>query len=639
MTSEEIRTKFLKFFADRGHAIIPSASLVPENDPSVLFNTAGMQPLVPYLLGQTHPLGTRLADAQKCVRTGDIDDVGDNRHNTFFEMLGNWSLGDYFKKDAITWSWELLTGEFGLDPARLYVTCFEGDENAPKDEESAEVWRGLFSGKGLNPDGHIFFLPAEKNWWSPGDNGPCGPDSEMYYNVTEKDLGDLTVDGFKKFDDAGEVVEIWNDVFMEYEKKDGKVIGKLAQKNVDTGSGLERVTMLLQRKDNIFDTDLFETIISTIRSLAKKQDIRAERIVADHIRTAVFMIADGVTPSNTDRGYILRRILRRAIRYAEILEIAPDKMTSIAKEVQSKYKSVYSETANEQIVLVIDEERNKFAQALKEGLRVADKIFDTKVPIEKEKFLELMSLEDKKSILREALRARREGRPYNVPELNISETDIDKATVTGKEAFDLYQSYGFPFEMIIELVREKGLFTEGEAYREELKKHQEVSRVGSEQKFRGGLGGHSEKTIAYHTATHLLHQALHEVLGEEATQKGSNITDERLRFDFAWGEKMTDEQKKRVEDIVNEKISANLPVQQVILPKDEALATGATHLFSEKYPDQVSIYFVGNDLASAWSKEFCGGPHTASTGILGHFKIVKEEAVAAGIRRIKAVLE
>lgn len=564
MTSQEIRAKFLAFFEKKGHAIIPSAPLVPENDPSVLFNTAGMQPLVPYLLGQKHPLGTRLANAQKCVRTVDIDDIGDNTHATFFEMLGNWSLGDYFKKEAIEWSYELLTKEFGLDPKRLYITVFAGDENAPRDLEAVEIWKSV----GV-PENRIYFLPAKNNWWSAGDNGPCGPDSEMFYDVTPNGLGDMTHDEYIAADDRRDVVEIWNDVFMEYEKKDGKVIGKLASKNIDTGSGLERVTMVIQGKDNIYDTDLLKPIVDKIQSLSSSKSQTSERIIADHIRTAVFMISDGVVPSNTDQGYILRRLLRRAIRHADILGMGS--LANLIETVISIYKGVYDLKINDQISL----EEEKFRKTLKDGIKQFEK---------------------------------------------------------GEDPFILFSTYGFPIELTLELAKEKAIEIDLEDFNKKMLAHQDISRAGSEQKFKGGLADTSEQSVKYHTATHLLHYALRKVLGEHVQQKGSNITPERLRFDFAHPTKMTDEEKKKVEDIVNEKIQQAITVENKIMPKEEAIKIGALHFFNEKYPDQVSVYFIGDSI------EFCGGPHVKNTKDLGIFKIAKEEAVSAGVRRIKAIL-
>lgn len=598
MQSHEIRQKFLDFFSkpERGHVIIPSAPLVPENDASVLFNTAGMQPLVPYLLGQKHPAGQRLVNAQKCVRTGDLEDIGDNRHLSFFEMLGNWSLGDYFKQEAISWSYEFLTSKtegLGLDKNRLYVTCFAGDPSTssgqvkvPKDLESAEIWKSL----GV-AENRIYFLGKDDNWWTPGPNGPCGPDTEMFYDLTESGLGELNQEQFLQAVKEEKVVEIWNDVFMEYEQKEGKVIGKLKQKNVDTGAGLERITAVMQGKKTAYDTDLFAGIMGKIDEFASPDKLdpstalRARRIVADHIRTAVFLLADGVLPSNTDRGYVLRRLIRRAVRYADLLEIKSGSLFWLAESVIEKYGEVYENLKinSENIKKEIEHEESKFRETLQKGLREFEK---------------------------------------------------------GTEPFVLFTSYGFPIELIKELAQEKGQNIDEEKFNEEMKKHQELSRAGAEKKFKGGLADHSEKVVQYHTATHLLHQALHDVLGEKVMQKGSNITGERLRFDFTHTQKMTDEEKKKVEEMVNQKIAEKLPVQNVVLPKSEAEKIGARMFFGDKYGEQVSVYFIGENLETAYSKEFCGGPHVANTSELkGVFKITKEEAISAGVRRIKAVLE
>ncbi len=589
MQSHEIRKRFLAFFEKRGHTIIPSASLVPENDPSVLFNTAGMQPMVPYLMGQPHPTGSkRIADAQKCVRTNDIDEIGDNTHLTFFEMLGNWSLGDYFKEETIAWSYEFLTSKeegLGLDPARLYVTVFEGDENAPRDDESAEIWEKV----GV-PKNRIYFLGADSNWWSPGPNGPSGPDSEMFYDITEEGLGDLTPEEFLEADEKQQIVEIWNDVFMEYEKKDGKVVGKLAQKNVDTGAGLERFTMVMQKTNNVFDTDLFALLLGKISELSTNTDAKAERVVADHVRTSVFMIADGVTPSNTDRGYILRRLLRRAVRYADVLGIPENSLTGFVDVVVETYNGAYKNVDEQvqHIKDVIKAEEEKFRKTLKKGLRRFEQ--------------------------------------------------LSAGDISGEDAFDLYQTYGFPVEMTEELAEVHGFVVDKNAFNIELKKHQELSRKGAEQKFKGGLADTSEMSVKYHTATHLLHQALRQVLGDHATQKGSNITAERLRFDFTHPQKMTPEEKQQVEDLVNEKITEALPVIYEDLSFDEAKARGAIGLFEDNYGDRVRVYQIGeND--QKFSLELCGGPHVANTSDLGHFKIKKEQAVSAGVRRIKAILE
>ncbi len=583
MTSGEIRKKFLDFFEKRGHAIIPSASLVPENDPSVLFNTAGMQPLVPYLLGENHPKGTRLADVQKCVRTNDIDEVGDNTHLTFFEMLGNWSLGDYWKKEAINWSYELLTSKdegFGLDPQRLYVTCFEGDDNAPKDEESYAIWKEIFEKNNVTGQ-RIYFRPASKNWWSAGPNGPCGPDTEMFYDLTGELKHGMTLEEYIKADDEQKVVEIWNNVFMEFLSKDGKVVRKLDKQNVDTGSGFERMVAVIQGVDSVYNTDLMGPIVMFTKTLSPEQ--KNFRIIADHFRTAVFMISDGVTPSNTDRGYILRRLLRRSVTKTINKSIGKNEIQSLVKIISDVYAN-YPEVKNnlDKICEVIETEVNKFEKTLGEGLKKFEK---------------------------------------------------------GEDPFVLFTTYGFPIELTVELAKERGISVDLDKFKNELQKHQELSRAGSEQKFKGGLSGTGEMETKFHTATHLLHQALRDVLGNSVQQKGSNITSERLRFDFAFERKMTDEEKKRVEDMVNEKIRASLPVKKEVMKKEEAEKTGALHFFGEKYPDEVNVYYIGENLESAYSKEFCGGPHVENTGVLGNFRIAKEEAVSAGVRRIKAVLE
>ncbi len=581
MQSEEIRNRFLKFFENRGHAIIPSASLVPKDDPSVLFTTAGMHPLVPYLLGQPHPKGKRIADVQKCVRTQDIDEVGDNTHDTFFEMLGNWSLGDYFKNETITWSYQFLTSKeegLGLDPARLYVTVFEGDENAPKDFDSLEIWKSL----GI-PEHRIYFMPAKSNWWSPGDNGPCGPDTEMFYDVTENGLGDMTKEEYMAADDKQQVVEIWNDVFMEFEKKDGKVVGKLSQKNVDTGAGLERLAMVMQKTNNVFNTDLFRPIMDAINQSTDSSDERVKRIVADHIRTASFMIADGVIPTNSDRGYVLRRLLRRAIRYADILKLPKNLLSlKLISVIVDKYKDVYPELDQKIISAAVEAEESKFRETLEKGMKEFEK---------------------------------------------------------GTDAFTLFTTYGFPVELTVELAKEKGEIIKIDDFYGKMKEHQEKSRTSSAGMFKGGLANHNEKTVRLHTAHHLLLAALQHVLGESIKQRGSNITEERLRIDFAFERKMTDEEKKKVEDLVNEKIGEGLNVIRREMPKEEAMQLGAEMEFGAKYGDTVSVYFIEEKNGTPFSKEFCGGPHVSNTSELGHFKILKEEAVSAGVRRIKAVLE
>ncbi len=607
MTSQEIRRRFLAFFEKRGHAIIPSASLVPENDPTVLFNTAGMQPLVPFLMGQKHPNGDKLVNVQKCVRTTDIDDIGDNTHATFFEMLGNWSLGSYFKEEAIKWSYDFLTTSegLGLDPRRLYVTVFEGDpaNNVPRDEESAEIWKRV----GI-PAARIFYKGVDANWWPAVKadkngasrdtwTGPTGPNTEMFYDLTGT-VGELKdVSEFDRADSEQKIVEIWNDVFMEYEKRDGQIVGKLANKNVDTGAGLERISMIMQGAENIFETDLFEPIIRSIRSFAKTENIRAERIIADHVRTSVFLIADGVTPSNTDRGYVLRRLTRKAIRFADTLGLNPGEILEVAKIVPKIYGEDYEIGPKlDYILSVISEEEQKFRKTLTTGL----KEFSTLAKIAKE------SGENK---------------------------------ISGKDAFVLFSSFGFPIDLTIEIAREQGIEIDLPAFNEEIKKHQDLSRTGAEQKFKGGLADTSEMSVKYHTATHMLNAALRKVVGDSVSQKGSNITPERLRFDFNSPEKLTGAQKKAVEDLVNQKIAEDLPVAFEEMSLEKARELGAIGVFGEKYADTVRVYTIGNEQTGIFSREICGGPHVEHTGVLGHFKIAKEEAVSAGVRRIKATLE
>jgi alanyl-tRNA synthetase len=594
MTSSEIRKRFLDFFAARGHAVLPSASLVPKNDPSVLFNTAGMQPLVPYLMGEKHPLGTRLASCQKCVRTGDIDDVGDARHLTFFEMLGNWSLGDYFKEDAIKWSYEFLTSKeegLGLDPARLYVTVFEGDENAPRDMEAFEIWKHVI------PEHRIYFLPKKNNWWSAGDNGPCGPDTEMFYDVTGT-LGDMTHEQYVAADDKGEVVEIWNDVFMQYLSKDGQVVGQLSQKNIDTGSGLERISMIVQGKKNVYEADMFAPAMDVIKTIAKeKYNETSARIIADHIRTAVMLMAEGVRPSNKDQGYILRRLIRRAVMRARELGFAEGRdelnKNNIFPELIKAIVATYADTPyipqsdgdiemEISLIIAMESEVAKFQKNLDQGL---------------------------------------------------------KEFAKGTDPFILATTYGFPIELTEELANEKGIHIDRAAFDIQMKAHQDASRLGAEQKFKGGLANTSEMTTKLHTAHHLLLAALQQVLGKDVKQKGSNITEERLRIDFNFDRKLTDEEKQQVETIVNDAIKADYAVIKRDMPKAEAMQIGAEMEFGTTYPDIVSVYFIEDKDGNHISKEFCGGPHVTHTGELGHFRIQKEEASSAGVRRIKAVLE
>jgi len=580
MTSSEIREKYLKFFAEKGHKVIPSSSLIPENDPSVLFTTAGMHPLVPYLLGEKHPQGVRLADVQKCIRTGDIDEVGDGFHHTFFEMLGNWSLGDYFKKEVIPWRLEFLTSPkwFGLDKNRLAVSVFAGDKDAPFDEESFNIWKSL----GI-PEKRIAKLPKKNNWWGPaGETGPCGPDTEVFYWV-----GDLNKIPATFNDDNPLWLEIGNDVFMQYNKKSDGKFELLKQQNVDTGYGLERDLAVINGLADNYKTDLFWPIIEKIEKLSGKKyenNLKAMRIVADHLKASTFILGDekGIAPSNTGQGYVLRRLIRRAVRYGRQLGIKFF-TRDIAESVINIYKNVYPEILKNKdfIFTNLQQEEEKFEKTLENGLKEFEK---------------------------------------------------------GTDPFVLFTSYGFPYELTKELSKEKGIEIDENKFNEELKKHQELSRTSSAGMFKGGLSDAGEEAKRLHTATHLMRQALEDILGEKIVQKGSNINAERLRFDFAFPRKLTDEEKKKVEDLVNKKISEHIPVCKIVMNKKEAERTGAAHTFGEKYGDEVSIYYVGDSLDKAWSKEFCGGPHVKNTSELGHFKIAKEEASSAGIRRIKAIL-
>ena len=584
MKAIEIRNKYLNFFKNHGHSVIPSAPLIPENDPSVLFTTAGMQPLVPYLLGEKHPEGKRLTDYQKCVRTNDIEEVGDNRHLTYFEMLGNWSLGDYFKEEAVSMSFEFLTKELGIPVDKISVTCFAGDEDAPRDEVTAECWR-----KAGIPDERIYFYGKDDNWWIAGEEGPCGPDTEMFYDTGKEPCSK----DCQPSCDCGKYVEIWNNVFMEYYKSKDGTYSKLKQQNVDTGMGLERITFLLQGKTTPFDTEIFEPIMEKLESLQKIDDIKSRRIIAEHLRSSMMIISDGGRPSNIDRGYILRRLIRRMTRHLNKLQISLDELGCLIDLDIEILKEMYPDLdKNKEIIKqVILEEKDKFVKTLSHGER------------EFEKAIQKLKQENK---------------------------DI----VDGQTIFKLYETYGFPPEITADLAEEQGFKIDMTEFDKLFKEHQDKSRMGSEQKFKGGLADQNEQTIKYHTATHLLHKALQIVLGEHAKQKGSNITTERLRFDFSHPEKMTKEQLKEVEDIVNEQIKRDLPVTCEEMTVEEAKNSGATGLFENKYGDKVKVYTIGD-----FSKEICGGPHVKHTGELGKFKILKEESSSAGVRRIKAILE
>ena len=584
MKAIEIRNKYLNFFKEHGHAVIPSASLIPENDPSVLFTTAGMQPLVPYLLGEKHPSGTRLTDYQKCLRTNDIEEVGDNRHLTYFEMLGNWSLGDYFKEESIQMSFDFLTKELQIPVEKLSVTVFAGDEDCQRDEVAAECWK-----KAGILDGHIYYYGKDDNWWIAGEEGPCGPDTEMFYDTGKPACGP----DCQPSCDCGKYVEIWNNVFMEYFKsKDGKY-SKLAQKNVDTGLGLERMTMLLQGKETPFDTELFKPVMDKLSELQKVDNIESRRIIAEHLRSSMMVIRDGGRPSNVDRGYILRRLIRRMVRHMNKLQINLDEISTLIDINVENLKEMYPDLAKNQELIknVIIEEKNKFVKTLAHG---------------------------EKEFEKEINKAKEQG----------------KTKIDGKVVFKLYDTYGFPPEVTSELAQENDMTVDMKEFDELFKAHQEKSRMGSEQKFKGGLAEQNDTTIAYHTATHLLNAALKIVLGPETHQRGSNITVDRMRFDFNCDHKMTDEEKKQTENLVNKWIQDALPVTVEEMKKEDAVKSGAECMFIEKYPDVVTVYTIGDV-----SKELCGGPHVKNTSELGKFKIQKEEASSAGVRRIKAILE
>lgn len=592
MTPDELRKAYIDFFKSKSHTQIPSSSIIPENDPTVLFTTAGMHPLVPYILGQPHPAGKRLTDYQKCVRTGDIDSVGDSSHLTFFEMLGNWSLGDYFKKEMIQYSYEFLTKVLNISADDLYVTVFKGDDDAPRDDEASECWQSV----GIDKS-HIFFLPKEDNWWGPaGESGPCGPDSEMFIDTGKPKCSDECRPGCH----CGKYLEIWNDVFMQYNKlADGRIV-EMDRKCIDTGMGIERTVAILNGKSSVYEIEPFVKIISKIEELSGrkyKQDdgfSKSFRIIADHIRTATFILGDQnhISPSNVGAGYILRRLIRRSIRHARKLGISGEFLSELAKVVISIYSDAYPELlVNKDFVS--DElcaEEKKFNQTIDNGEKEFDKVI-----------------------------------------LNMSKGNSKE--IPGRIAFRLYDTYGFPLELTEELASEKGYSVDKKGFDEAFAKHQELSRAGAGV-FKSGLQDNSEKTTAHHTATHLLHKALCDVLGGYVKQMGSNITAERLRFDFNHDKPMTPEELKRVEDIVNEKIKENLQVKCDTMTLDEARDSGAFAQFDAKYGEKVSVYSIGN-----YSKEVCAGPHVTSTGSMGHFKILKESSSSSGVRRIKAVLE
>ena len=587
ITAKQLRQQYLDFFRSNGHAIIRSASLIPDNDPTVLFTTAGMHPLVPYLLGAKHPQGTRLADVQKCVRTGDIDDVGDATHCTFFEMLGNWSLGDYFKKESIDFSYRFLTEVLGIGPARIAVSVFAGDEDAPRDEFSADCW----ASHGIARD-RIFYLPKKNNWWGPaGITGPCGPDTEIFIIRDVPACSETCSPAC----DCGKYVEIWNNVFMEYDKQaDGSFL-PLAQKNVDTGMGLERTVAMLNGFESVYETDVFRPVMELLDQKAADvpDRLKGMRVIADHIRTATFMLGDekGVTPSNVDQGYILRRLIRRALRFARTLELDPAVLTECARIYIDLYKEPYPELGENsaRILDELEKEITRFSATLQQGLKEFDKLLKY----------------------------------------------IQNNRMSGKAAFKLYDTYGFPIEMTLELARDNGITVDEAGYEACFKEHQQKSQAGAEQKFKGGLADHTEQTARLHTATHLLLASLKKVLGDEGIQqKGSNITAERLRFDFNFPRALTPDELKAVEAAVNEAIAAGVEIVCEEMPIEQARAQGATGVFDSKYQDVVKVYTMGG-----FSKEICGGPHAANTAELGKFKIVKEQSSSSGVRRIKGVIE
>lgn len=591
ITAQELRNKYLDFFKSKGHAVIPSASLVPENDASVLFTTAGMHPLVPYLLGQQHPQGKRLANVQKCIRTGDIEEVGDDTHLTFFEMLGNWSLGDYFKQEAIAWSFEFLTSKeyLGIPMERLAVSVFAGDKDAPRDEEAAEKWKSL----GVNPS-RIAFLPKENNWWIAGTTGPCGPDTEMFYWI---DDGTPAPENFQATSEDKRWVEIWNDVFMQFNKQADGRLEPLEKKNVDTGMGLDRTLAVLNGQSSVYDTEIFKPLFEVLglkNEILSNDEVRKARVILDHIRASVFIVGDGVEPSNKDRGYVLRRLLRRSLVFGRLLNLQNTWLKAVVGQIITAYAQAYPYLVedSERIFGIIEGEKIKFEATLEKGLKEFEKRIKQERP------------------------------------------------VTGTDAFNLYQTYGFPWELTQELAENAGQSVQRTEFEQEFKKHQELSRTASAGQFKGGLASHSDKIVRLHTATHLLNAALRQVLGGNVWQKGSNITEERTRFDFTHNQKMTKEQLEAVEAIANDWVARDLTVKKETMSLEAARKQGAIGVFGEKYPDTVSVYTVFDPKSEEIvSSEFCGGPHVEHTGVIGKLKILKEEASSAGVRRIKATIE
>lgn len=596
ISSKELKERYLNFFQKRGHKLIPSASLIPENDPSVLFTTAGMHPLVPYLLGEPHPRGKRLCNVQKCIRSDDIEEVGDAWHLSFWEMLGNWSLGDYFKEEAISMSFEFLTKELKVPVERFSVTCFAGDKDAPRDEETARIWEKLGMAKH-----RIHFLPKVDNWWGPaGQTGPCGPDTEMFYHA--KNIQEKSTEEFQKLSSTGPFCEIWNDVLMQYNKTSDGKFEELKQKNVDTGMGLERTTAVLNGADNVYACDTLAPILDKVISMAAAGTAKTNRnvrIITDHIRASVMILGEdkGVVPSNVDQGYVLRRFIRRSIRHARLIGISGDFCGEVAKVVVEVMGDSYPEVKNNssRIFDELKKEEEKFSLALENGTK---------------------QLERKLQML----------------------TESGQKMLDAKSAFDLFQSFGFPLEITVEMCKEKGFSVDEKGFNALMKEHQEISRKGAEQKFKGGLADHSEETTKLHTATHLLNEALRQVVDPSIYQKGSNITKERLRFDFNYEKKLTDEQIKKVEEWVNDVIKAEADVSFEMMSLEDAKKLGAQGVFEARYEDTVKVYTIRKG-ERIYSREVCGGPHVKNTRELHHFKILKQEAVAAGVRRIKAIVE
>lgn len=599
MNANELRSKYIAFFKSKNHVEISGQSLIPENDPSVLFTMAGMHPLVPYLLGEPHPSGNRLTDYQKCIRTGDIDEVGDPSHLTCFEMLGNWSLGDYFKKESIAYSYEFLTGKdwLALDPRKISVTVFAGDENASRDDEAAQFWKD----NGM-PEDKIAYLPASDNWWAAGPTGPCGPDTEIFYWVGDG----LPPEGSNKATDSENWMEIWNNVFMQYNRVDEKTLVPLKKKNVDTGMGLERTNCILQGKNSVYLTEIFQPIIRTIEGLSgykygtEEEKDKSVRIIADHTRSSVFILGDqrGVTPDRVGAGYVLRRLIRRAVRHGMKLGIERDFLAEIAVTVIENFKDAYPELEQnrEKVCRELTAEEAKFRQTLKKGEAEFQKL---------------------------------------LPNLMKN----PKKIISGKVAYNLYETYGYPLELTQELGAEHGFMVDVDGFKDAERKHQEASKTVDAGVNKGGLAEQSEVTTKYHTATHLLQQALVDVLGNQVAQKGSNINNERMRFDFTFDRPMTKDEIQRVEEIVNQKIKEDLPVTMEVMPLDKAKQSGARALFTNKYGEDVKVYTIGRDAQSDWfSKEVCGGPHVQHTAQIGEFKIQKEQSSSAGVRRIRAVI-